>query len=436
MAARSQSVLLCLLGLAFAYPAAASLESGTVRMGGPEEEHRWGYLGKFGYGLGVGTYDLRMRLRQPLPKDARSVRVDFDVFLDEDWDRVETQSPCRRSMDARQTHRMVEVGRHGDWSPWVGGELAQSVRPHFWYFALSGCGLSSASIDPKDIEFELVMRQADQSHFSMELIWMPTATGIALLSLTAFLARFVTSCRRFRQSAGTVHPVIRTLALAIVLQWTAQVLHLMHFRALRLDGQGLAAAEAAAEVLFMMSQVVISTLLIVIASGYTLCSRTSAEASVSVIRAAAAAVAVLHMLLVGHSQLQSGSANNYHENDGAVGWVLLAVRLALYGWFVSAVQKLSQKGGFRLQLFLQRFKLAGSMYFLAYPTIFLVTQVFATYLRHPVMQIGLALMQTASAFWLSDLFLSRGAYFEVSTLSSCLLPGGSGGLPSMLCKDD
>mmetsp|Transcript_65585 Transcript_65585/g.171846 ORF Transcript_65585/g.171846 Transcript_65585/m.171846 type:complete len:435 (+) Transcript_65585:63-1367(+) len=434
MAVRPQGAVLCLLGLAFAYPAAASSENGIVRLGGADEQFRWQYLGKFGYNFGVGTYDLRMRLRTPLPDDAPPVRVDFDVFLDEDWDRVESMPPCRRSLDARQTHRLVEVGRYGDWSPWVGGELANRLRPHFWYFALSGCGLNSGSLDPKDIEFELVMRQSDMSHFSQELLWMPAATVIALLSLTACLVRFALSCRRFRQSAGSVHPVIRTLAAAIALQWTAQALHLAHFRAFSLNGEGVAAAEAAAEVLFMMSQVVISMLLIVIASGYTL--RTSADGSLSMIRAAAAAVAVLHMLLVGHSQLQSDSATKYHENEGSIGWALLVVRMALFGWFVSAVDKLSQKGGFRLQMFLQRFKLAGSTYFLAYPIIFLVTQAFAPYVRHPVMQIGLALMQTASAFWLSDLFLSRGAYFEVSSLSSCLLPGGAGGLPSTLAKDD
>mmetsp|Transcript_102543 Transcript_102543/g.265165 ORF Transcript_102543/g.265165 Transcript_102543/m.265165 type:complete len:433 (-) Transcript_102543:282-1580(-) len=432
MVVRTQRALLCALGLAFVRPSSATVESSVVRLGGPEEQHRWQYLGKFGYGIGVGTYDLRLRLRNPLPEGASPMRVDLDVFLDEDWHRVEPLAACRRSQEARQTHRMVELSRHGGWGPWVGGELAQSVRPHLWYFALSGCGLQGA-LEARDIEFELVMRQADHSHLSIEQRWMPAATILALLSLSAFLARFMVNCRQFRRSVGIVHPVIKTLAAAVVLQWVAQVLHLVHFSGFRADGQGIAVAEAAAEVLFMMSQVVISTLLIVIASGYTL--NTARTDGMGMVRPAAAAIAIVHILLVCNSQLSADTSDKHHENGGYVGWMLLVSRLALYGWFVSLVRQHSQKGGYRLQLFLQRFQTAGSMYFLAYPALFLLTQVFAPYLRHPIMQIGLALMQTASAFWLSDLFLSRSAYFEVSTLSSCLLPGGSSP-KGMLAKDD
>merc|ERR1711997_937658 len=84
------------------------------------------------------------------------------------------------------------------------------------------------------------------------------------------------------------------------------------------------------------------------------------------------------------------------------------------------------EGGFKLCAFLQRFQFAGTLYFLSYPAIFILVQVFAPYLRHPIMHVGLLTMQTASAFWLANLFLFRGTYFEVSSLGSSLLPGGGG----------
>jgi len=40
------------------------------------------------------------------------------------------------------------------------------------------------------------------------------------------------------------------------------------------------------------------------------------------------------------------------------------------------------------------------------------------------MSIGLMVMQASSSVWLATLFLTRGEYFKVSTLSASELPGG------------
>jgi len=107
--------------------------------------------------------------------------------------------------------------------------------------------------------------------------------------------------------------------------------------------------------------------------------------------------------------------------------VLLAARLALFGLFTKGVMELKLTAGLRLQSFLRRFQFAGSAYLLSYPMLFLVVQGFAPYLRHPLLQIGLLTAQTCSAFWLASLFLSKGSFYEVSTLSDSLLPGLLGG---------
>merc|ERR1719171_2868688 len=135
---------------------------------------------------------------------------------------------------------------------------------------------------------------------------------------------------------------------------------------------------------------------------------------------------VVHAALVSFGKLQDESASKYHENEGAIGWVLLSVRLMLFVWFLFATQASQREGGLRLQQFLHSFRLAGSVYFLAYPILFVVVQIFAAYLRHRILQIGLLAMQTASSLWLAQLFLSRGAYFKVSALSSSFLPGSHG----------
>jgi len=174
----------------------------------------------------------------------------------------------------------------------------------------------------------------------------------------------------------------------------------------------------------MLSQVLQTTLLIAIAMGYTLLPST--QNSMMVVKLLVASSLIIHAVLVSFGNMQEESASKYHENEGAVGWVLLTVRLMLFAWFLVSTQASQNASGPKLQSFLQRFRIAGSMYFLAYPLLFVIVQIFAAYLQHPIMQIGLLAMQTISNVCLSKLFLSRGAYFEVSSLGSSFLPGSHG----------
>lgn len=115
-----------------------------------------------------------------------------------------------------------------------------------------------------------------------------------------------------------------------------------------------------------------------------------------------------------------------------MGWILLFIRLGLFKWFRSGpsalvlalfscprpgIRSLRASGGIKLQNFLSTFEILGSAYFLAFPAIFLLVQLLAAYLQHPVLQTTLLAVQTASWLWLADLFLSkRGNYFEARAL--------------------
>merc|ERR1719464_2579661 len=74
----------------------------------------------------------------------------------------------------------------------------------------------------------------------------------------------------FYQSARSVHPVIITLTVVVGVQYLAQVLHSVHLIAYRRNGSGVKALEVLSEILFMLSQMGQTSLLILIALGYTL----------------------------------------------------------------------------------------------------------------------------------------------------------------------
>jgi len=412
-----------LLGLAPG-PAAGMVATGTASFHCPGRgERSWQYASKFAYATGRGAYQARAKLRdascEKLP------HVDLNVVLDEDWDRmrISTAGNQTAGVVARRTLRLP-LGASGEWGAWTRGTVSQNLRTHIWYFILSSCRGEGFDGSDFGVDFEIRANQFDGSEFSIEQRHMPTISRLAWCALTAFLLQFAAGCRRVRQSMGTVHPVINALAATGVLQWAALSLQALHLGMYKRDGVGAARAADLAEVAFMLSQTVSATLLILIGHGYTLsCSDT---AGTGPLRPTAAAVMVFHVVLVALDRLRGDTSCKYHEHEGAIGWLLTALRLLLYTWFMAGLKALRRGGGLKLCSFLQRFQLAGTMYFAAYPALFLLVQVFAPYLRHPIMYVGLLTMQTASTVWLARLFLSRGAYFELSSLGSSLLPGAAG----------
>lgn len=402
----------------------AKVQTGTLHLDGSEDcASNWQFMTKFGYGIGIGDYQVRFKVPATAPGSRRGHAVKLSLILDEEWSRAQTLTSCDSKVaEARRTHDVALAGPD-EWSYWEHGTVVQNVRSHIWYIGVSRCH-EDLSASPLQLDFEIRMRQEGGSEFSLEMRGMMALNCVVLLCLVAFLLRYCSRCWAFSNSAGKLHEVIWILSSAIVLQFAAQLLHTIHLGSYRSNGRGIVTVDCMSEVLFMLSQVVLTTLLIAIAMGYTLLP--SKHDCLVIVKWITLMSFAVHAALVSFAKLQEESASKYHENEGAVGWVLLSVRLMLFVWFLFATQASQREGGPRLHDFLQRFRIVGSMYFLAYPLLYVIVQIFAAYLQHPIMQVGLLTMQTASNICLGELFLSRGTYFKVSALGSSLLPGSAG----------
>jgi hypothetical protein len=401
------------------------LHKGKIKLANSADDtENWKFLTKFGYGLGESNYWIRYKLSGDKSPPDQSMQ--FNIFLDEDWQTVQEIPSCsERNSKARKTwsDSSEDFPDRGTWSEWKDGTINQNIRPHIWYFVASQCN-ENQIMAPLHLEYEIHMTQHDGSEFSVEMQGMMTLNCLVLVCLLAFIARYCARCISFASSTGKLHPVIWALSVAIALQFIAQLLHTVHLWVYSSNGRGLSLADLLSEVLLMLSQVVQTTLLIAIAMGYTLLP--SRNGCLAIVKWIALLSLVIHTTLVSFGKTQDESACKYHENEGAIGWVLLSVRLFLFVWFHFATQASQKEGGLRLRDFLKRFQLIGSIYFLAYPVLFLIVQLFAAYLRHPILQLGLLAMQATSISVLSELFLTRGTYFKVSALSSSLLPGCCG----------
>lgn len=173
------------------------------------KEHNWKYVSKFGYHIGDGKYDVRLRAVRQMNQDAD---LTLDVYLDEEWDEVEAMQACNRTVRAR-TMRTISVPADGNWSAWASGTLIQRVRPHVWYFALHDCNTPLTSMTRFRFEFRAL--QEDNSEFSVELSGVPTLVTMKLIGMAIFMVHFVKLCTKFQKTAEELHPIVIVLAIAM-----------------------------------------------------------------------------------------------------------------------------------------------------------------------------------------------------------------------------
>eukprot|EP00438_Fugacium_kawagutii_P027934 Skav234347 [mRNA] locus=scaffold1274:18093:24074:+ [translate_table: standard] len=232
--------------------AECKVQSGTLTFGesSGNQESQWKFISKFGYAvalgaIGTGRYEIRLKLRDVLDQDQALPRPTLEIFLDEDWPQHESVRACRRAQDlpARKTHGTLSPGQFLEY---------QTVRSHIWYFApLAELLVAPVVFACYTVDYEIHWRSrlsasslsSHALHCSMTQ-YMPLATVLVLVILTAMACRFVVKSQSMRHSTG----------------------------------RGLPVADGFAEVLFMLSQVGAASLLIAIAQGYSLLSSSLSEA--------------------------------------------------------------------------------------------------------------------------------------------------------------
>ncbi|CAD7951464.1 unnamed protein product [Amoebophrya sp. A120] len=351
------------------------------------------------------------------------------------------------------------------WSMWEKGALKQVIRPHVWYFVVHNCDsqadkdgmtdqtsnpLSHAYVGPNGgapaqtrikFRFQFEAKQHDGSHFSKELDGMLWVYFAKLMLFGVYGLHYFQLIVEYKRNAmEDVHPVIWILTSIILTQCVATVTYFIHLYAYSYNGYGVKALDVLNSALLAVTQVSIQSLLILIALGYTLLQKSLGD--LDIVIPVIFVIVTVNVLLVGFSKLKDDASFKFMENEGWSGYLMVFIRLLLYCWFIYAIQQTRQSGkisghGGKVNLFLNKFLVAGSLYFLSYPCIFAVSSLFAAYLRNKVMTTLGFLSFAMSIRWLEYLFLRKSDFYKVSTLGSSFLPGGVAGsfgqthMPSM-----
>lgn len=131
------------------------------------------------------------------------------------------------------------------------------------------------------------------------------------------------------------------------------------------------------------------------------------------------------MMIIGLSKLTDDESHKYHQYGGIPGWIIVILRLGMFLYFLFGVRDTMKTAREKVKLFITKFTVFGSLYFLAFPIILFISSFIAGYVQHRVITIGTLIMQSSAIVIMSLLFTSKsGDYYNASLRSNPLLPTG------------
>jgi len=251
--------------------AEAKIQEGSLWIGGWIRDQPWEYLAKFGFTSGTNNYAVRVQQIRPRYLED-PVLLTLEAYLHEDWLRAQTlQNPCERKQFSSQVKEVVVNGTFS-FSDWANGTIRQTMMPNIWYFVLSACNTSLVNRS-HHFRYEFHATQENGSELSAEQQFTLLASGLILFASTIFAWVFGQRCWKWRCTYGELHPVIRILAIAVVVGYIAQSFHTCHLAAYRSNGQGLPKVDVLSEIMFSIGQGMQMSLLLLMDRATHCCRR-------------------------------------------------------------------------------------------------------------------------------------------------------------------
>eukprot|EP01016_Furgasonia_blochmanni_P039642 TRINITY_DN4955_c0_g1_i10.p1 TRINITY_DN4955_c0_g1~~TRINITY_DN4955_c0_g1_i10.p1 ORF type:complete len:302 (+),score=110.43 TRINITY_DN4955_c0_g1_i10:653-1558(+) len=282
-------------------------------------------------------------------------------------------------------------------------------------------GASAHKVEDMDLEYEIVWKNPDGSHFSVD----ENGFIVPYFALIALLAGFlVFNARKFLESNRkneTVDWAFALLLSAIACQFLSLVLTVTHLVSFAEDGLGLPFFKGLGQALGVLSQFLITLLLILISRGWTIAfMKFESSDKVTPI---ALSIATLQVFLVGLGNLEDEIHSRYHEWESGIGYGLLAIRIALCVYFLVGVDRNMMSSNGRMKDFLVNFAFIGAIYLMAFPALMFASVFCAPYVRHRVITIGTIAMQSFGMLVFTFFFTNkRGVYYSLSFRGSTILP--------------
>lgn len=255
-----------------------------------DDAPKFAFLGKFCFdaawekGVEVGSYTVDVTI----PKADKEKREDLTVWLMSDepsswpaiYDKIKGDGiTCAEAVKIAEkdaeSKPAVTIGKELQTATCDGDTCTvtalRTVKENYvrWWFAI----VTDCTDDLSGIDFAMHFNNTQRSSWNIENGY--DITGLNTFFLVFFFAYFGFCCvhfygvRQLSKKLEFVHPLVKLLAIVIIIEFLAVVFFMLHYGIYSSDGVGLNGLRQAAEVLDALSRVLFMLLLILVAKGWT-----------------------------------------------------------------------------------------------------------------------------------------------------------------------
>ncbi|CAG9326709.1 unnamed protein product [Blepharisma stoltei] len=406
-----------LIILLFVTASFAKYISNVVTLGAGQQ---WKYISKFAVDVGAGEWELKAKFNKPINETYKDdISLVASVYIDDNWDEVMDTNDCKTKVDLSRRERFLFLNPNGEWSEQLNGKLSQKLRPHIWYFAISDC--EGKLSDKTRIKVEMHFVNEGHSEFSTEdngLVYLyPILLVLYLIALSGNIFRLI----KMFQKTNDIETNVIFFNSSIGCQFGGIFFQCIHLWVYSYNGKGITVFDFFSQSLEIVSTLIITILFILMATGWTLKQKEFPDADVYI--PVGLMVVLLNLVIVGLGRITDDSYYKFSDYEGIIGFLLILIRIGLWGWFIYLIRGLMTKVHGKMSQFVTQFAALATIYFLALPALIIISWLFAPYFRNKVVILGSTVIQMGVFVFLTHLFSEKSTYYKISSMSDSVLPG-------------
>lgn len=227
--------------------------------------------------------------------------------------------------------------------------------------------------------------------------------------------------KHYKKEEQMDYPLL-VLDVACFLEFLALGMETLHLLTTIYFGESRFGTDFFSTMFSLLAQFTMTLLLIMIATGWSITYGRIED--LDLLLPLGALVAILHIIIGVVGKIADDNQSKMHDYDGWTGFILVIVRIVFFCVFVGFAVNTFNKAHKKIQSFVMRILLIGTVYLLTVPVVVTIATVFVDFLwRHYVITLGHMILQSVTVMLFAFQFTAKSSsYNSVSLKNSIFLP--------------
>ena len=267
------------------------------------------------------------------------------------------------------------------------------------------------------------------SQFSEEYSGILWINGIVAVLFMYFLFSSAWGYFKEIQMEEKVETPLAFLVFAILFEMGQIMCEFIHNYVYSWNGQGVWFVEMIETVLEIGAESMIISLVLLLAMGWTFSFSNILDKDTYLMIGGIGFGAKIFIGFL--TYLDKGESHSYHDFSGWPGFIIVMIRLLIFGFFIMQCSKTQNTLSKKQATFFKKMKVSGTIYILGFPFLYFISPLLHDIARHRLFEFGHYLIQIIAIMILKNQLTSKSStYAKTSQKSEGILPtqpmGGMG----------